>query len=86
MPLLAELRPGEKARIVTVVGDDFVSLRLREMGLIEGEVVEFLGTAPLGDPLEVRVGDYRLSLRRAEASRVRVVAIASSEPSSQVDP
>jgi ferrous iron transport protein A len=43
-----------------------------EMGLLEGEEVEVLGVAPMGDPLEIRVGDYRLSLRRREAARVLV--------------
>jgi ferrous iron transport protein A len=46
--------------------------RLMEMGMLEGDEVELIGFAPLGDPLEVRLGDYRLSLRRAEASRVEV--------------
>jgi ferrous iron transport protein A len=42
------------------------------MGLLEGEEIEVIGVAPLGDPLEVRVRDYRLSLRRREAARVLV--------------
>ena len=43
-----------------------------EMGLLEGEEVEVVGFAPMGDPMEVRLGDYRLSLRRIEAARVHV--------------
>ena len=42
------------------------------MGLLEEEVVEVLGFAPLGDPVEIRLRDYRLSLRRAEAARIQV--------------
>jgi ferrous iron transport protein A len=42
------------------------------MGLLEGEEVELVGFAPLGDPLEIRLQDYRLSLRRTEAARVTV--------------
>ena len=70
---LDALRPGQKASIVEITGDDAVAVRLMEMGLTEGEVVEFIGSAPLGDPLEFVVRGYRLSLRVSEAHRVRVV-------------
>lgn len=46
--------------------------RLMEMGLFEGEELEVIRLAPLGDPLEIRLGDYHLSLRRSEAARVRI--------------
>ena len=46
--------------------------RLMEMGLLEGDEVEVIALAPLGGPIEVRLGDYRLSLRRTEAARVEV--------------
>jgi ferrous iron transport protein A len=42
------------------------------MGLVEGEEIENLGTAPLGDPIEYLVKGYRLSLRQTEARRVTV--------------
>jgi ferrous iron transport protein A len=59
-------------QIVRLMGEDALIQRLMEMGILEGEPIEILGFAPLGDPLEVRLGDYRLSLRRAEAARVEV--------------
>jgi Fe2+ transport system protein FeoA len=74
MTTLAELAPGSRARIVSVSGSDTLSARLMEMGLIEGETVEYLGPAPLGDPLEFRVCGYRLSLRQTEARRVQVTS------------
>jgi len=40
------------------------------MGLLEGEEIEVLGIAPLGDPVEIRVRDFRLSLRRREAATI----------------
>ena len=46
------------------------TVRLMEMGLFEGSRVTVLRRAPLGDPMEVQVGDYRLSLRRDEAALV----------------
>jgi ferrous iron transport protein A len=43
-----------------------------ELGLFEGEEIEVIAWAPLGDPIEIRLGDSRLSLRRLEAARVLV--------------
>jgi len=61
---------GKSARVIAVDGGPAVVQRLMEMGVLEGDVVEMLAVAPLGDPMEIRVGDYRLSLRRAEAARI----------------
>lgn len=72
---LAELTPGTRARIETVNGDPSLLQRLSEFGIFEGEVIEFLGFAPLGDPLELRVGDSRLSLRKADAASITVTSV-----------
>ncbi len=75
MAFLHELRAGQRARVETIsvaAGEDALLQRLLEMGLLEGEEVEVVGFAPLGDPMEIRLGDFRLSLRRTEAARVRV--------------
>jgi ferrous iron transport protein A len=69
---LDTLQQGDRARVVDISGDDAVAVRLMEMGLVEGEEIEHLGTAPLGDPVEFLVRGYRLSLRVAEARRVQV--------------
>jgi Fe2+ transport system protein FeoA len=71
-PSLDHLRAGQRARITQIDGEDGLVQRLMEMGLLEGEEVEVVGFAPMGDPMEVRLGDYRLSLRRVEAARVHV--------------
>jgi ferrous iron transport protein A len=75
MATLDQLKTGQLARILDVQGDDTISLRLMEMGLIEGEEVELLGRAPLGDPIEFSVRGYRLSLRASEARRVDVLLL-----------
>jgi ferrous iron transport protein A len=75
MPSLDQLHPGQAGRIEGLDGDDALVQRLLEMGLFEGETVEVVGVAPLGDPLELRLRDYRLSLRRSEAARVRVALL-----------
>jgi Fe2+ transport system protein FeoA len=72
---LDQLRQGQRARIDSFIGDDAILQRLMEMGLLEDEEVELLRFAPLGDPLEVRLRDYCLSLRRTEAARVRVTLL-----------
>jgi ferrous iron transport protein A len=72
MTPLSELKPGQVATVVSVAGDAALIQRLAELGLLEGDTVEFLATAPLGDPIEVRVGDTRLSLRKADATRISV--------------
>jgi Fe2+ transport system protein FeoA len=72
MPSLDELKLGQRAMIEAVGGDNPVVQRLLEMGVLEGEEIEVIGFAPLGDPMEVRLRDYRLSLRRKEAAGVTV--------------
>jgi ferrous iron transport protein A len=51
---------------------DDIGQRLLEMGLTPGTAVRMVGTAPLGDPLELEVRGYRLSVRKLEAARVEV--------------
>jgi Fe2+ transport system protein FeoA len=60
-------------RILGLEGPPGVVQRLLEMGLTEGTVVGVVRAAPLGDPLEVRVRGYRLSVRKDDARLVRVV-------------
>jgi ferrous iron transport protein A len=72
MPTLSELRPGTRAEVITVRGDAGLVQRLHEFGLFEGEEIEVLALAPLGDPIEIRLGNTRLSLRKSEASGVSV--------------
>ncbi len=72
MVALDQLRVGQRAIVARLEGDDVLVQRLYEMGLLVGEPVEVLAFAPLGDPLEIRLRDYRLSLRRREAARVMV--------------
>ncbi len=70
MRTLADLNLGESAVIADVVGDDAISIRLLEMGLLAGEPISLIARAPFGDPIEFEIRGYRLSLRRTEAERV----------------
>ena len=72
MKSLAVLRIGARGRVVAVEGSDEITVRLLEMGLTPGVEFALLGSAPLGDPLEIEVRGYRLSVRKSEAARVEV--------------
>ncbi len=69
---LDEAAVGDARRAADVAGNDGVAIRLLEMGLTPGVSVRVVGRAPFGDPLELEVRGYRLSIRRAEAARVTI--------------
>jgi ferrous iron transport protein A len=69
---LADLQPGQAAEIVSIDCDRRMSRRLMEMGLLPGTQVRVVRVAPLGDPLELRLRDYSLSVRRKEAAQITV--------------
>ncbi len=69
---LDDLAAGKTADIIEVMGDDLLAMRLMEIGFIDGQRVQRTGQAPLGDPIEYSLGGCRISLRRAEAARVRI--------------
>ena len=71
---LSAMTYGVGARVVAVEGDESVSRRLMEMGVVPGAPVCLIKAAPLGDPLEVRVRGYHLALRRSEAQTILVAA------------
>ena len=58
--------------MAAIRGTDAISQRLMEMGVFEGDIIEVVGSAPFGDPIEIRVGQTLLSLRLCEASRVEI--------------
>ena len=68
---LSELLPGQHATVTGFEGD--VPTRVFEMGLLPGTEVELVRTAPLGDPLELRVRGFHLSLRKDEAQGIVVL-------------
>ena len=72
MTTLDQLRPGQQAVVLSLSGDPGLVQRLYELGLFEGETIEVLALAPLGDPIEIRLGNSRLSLRKAEAAGIGV--------------
>ena len=70
MRTLDQLKPGELATVEKLHGGGAIHQRLLEMGVIEGAGIEVVRLAPLGDPMEIVVQGYHLSLRKAEAALV----------------
>lgn len=64
---------GQWATVVEVFVSGISSMRLMEMGLVPGAPVAVVRSAPLGDPLHIRLRDYHLALRRCEAAAISVV-------------
>ena len=69
---LAQIAKGEKATIVRVSGTGGIRRRLLDMGATAGTLAEVERVAPLGDPIEVKIKGYHLTLRREEAKRIEV--------------
>jgi Fe2+ transport system protein FeoA len=70
MVTLDQLRPGESGRVARVDAAPALVQRLAEMGLLEGTAVKLVRAAPLGDPLEIELHGYFLSIRKADAHGV----------------
>ncbi|ABY92435.1 ferrous iron transport protein A [Thermoanaerobacter brockii subsp. lactiethylicus] len=69
---LNKLPIGTKAKIVKIAAKGDLRRRLTDMGVILGTELKVEGVAPLGDPIEVKVLGYRLSLRKSEAALIEV--------------
>jgi len=69
---LADLQKGESRTVLSVRGEDGVTRRLMEMGVIPGVAVRMVKAAPFGDPLEIKVRGYSLALRRNESESVEL--------------
>jgi ferrous iron transport protein A len=68
---LDKIQPGEKGFVERIDSTSFpLKLRLLEMGLTKGMLVEVIRFAPMGDPIDILVRGYHLSLRRAEAEAI----------------
>jgi ferrous iron transport protein A len=72
---LAKLAPGEKGKILSIGAIGPMKRRLMDMGLLPGEEIKVEKVAPLGDPMEVTVKSYKLSLRKKEAEGIAVEVV-----------
>ncbi len=72
MKTLRQIKVGETAKVLKLHGDGAVRRRIMDMGLTRGTEVHIRKVAPLGDPIEVTVRGYELSIRKADADMIEV--------------
>ena len=69
---LKDLKPGQKGEIVSLGAKGPIRRRLMDMGVTPGTQVKVIKVAPLGDPVEINIRGYELSLRKDEASQIEI--------------
>ena len=74
MKTLDQLQVGETAKVVRLNGEGAVKRRIMDMGLTKGTAVTVRKVAPLGDPIELTIRGYELSIRKDEAEKVEVAS------------
>ena len=72
MRTLNQLKPGQSGTVRNLLGAGAIHQRLQEMGIIAGTQLQVVRLAPLGDPMEILVQGYHLSLRKSEAALVEL--------------
>ena len=72
MKTLKDIAPGKSATVVRLHGEGEVKRRIMDMGITKGAELYVRKVAPLGDPIEITVRDYELSLRKADAEMIEV--------------
>ncbi len=72
MKLLSHLKIGERSKVVAVHGEGAVRRRLFDMGITPGAEIYLRKKAPLGDPIEISLRGYELTLRKTEAAHVEM--------------
>jgi len=70
--VLSDLSPGEKGVVKKVTGNSLIKRRIVDMGVVGGTVIEVRKFAPLGDPMEVKIKGFNLSLRKTEAEMIEI--------------
>lgn len=69
---LRDLKPGQQGKIVSIGDKGPARRRIMDMGVTPGAMVKVIKVAPLGDPIEVNIRGYELSLRKSEAQQIQV--------------
>lgn len=74
--ILSELKPKESGKVKNIFGEGTLHKRLLDMGIIKGTKIEVIKVAPLGDPVDIKVRGYHLSLRKEEAAQILVEEVS----------
>ena len=72
---LDQIAVGKEVKIIKVGGEGQLRIRLLDMGLIPQTVVRVQKAAPMGDPIEIHLGGYELTLRKKDAARIEVAEV-----------
>lgn len=72
MKTLRQVKVGESAKVVKLHGEGAIKRRIMDMGITKNVEVEVRKVAPLGDPIEINVRGYELSIRKADAEMIEV--------------
>ena len=80
MKTLKQAKVGDRVRVVKLHGEGAVKRRIMDMGLTKGVEVYIRKVAPLGDPVEVTVRGYELSIRKADAEMIEIEYCPCGEP------
>ncbi len=72
MRTLRDVKVGESCRVVKLYGEGALKRRIMDMGITKGVTIRVRKVAPLGDPLELTVRGYELTLRKADAEMIEV--------------
>ena len=72
MKTLRQVKTGDTVKVVRLHGEGTVKRRIMDMGITRGVEVSVRKTAPLGDPVEITVRGYELSIRKADADMIEV--------------
>lgn len=67
---LKDLKPGQEGTVVSIGDKGPVRKRIMDMGVTPGATIKVIKVAPLGDPIEVNIRGYELSLRKSEAGQI----------------
>jgi Fe2+ transport system protein FeoA len=70
--LLSQLKVGQKAKVLSLNNPQKIKKRLENIGLTVGTSIVFIRKAPFGDPLEIKVRDFYLALRKVDADKIQV--------------
>ncbi len=75
METLKTVKPGQKVKVIKLHGEGAVKRRIMDMGITKGSELTIRKVAPLGDPIELTVRNYELSIRKADAEMIEIQVI-----------
>lgn len=69
---LNDLKPGQEATVISIGEKGPMKRRIMDMGVTPGTMIKVIKVAPLGDPIEVNIRGYELSIRKSEAENIQI--------------